>query len=137
MPIGIASTKWRTVSSRGKVIYLPNPNYRRGMRWEDRAAEDLTALGYWVIQTRGSRTPTDLVGLKNKHPVILAQIKSPGVSIDGHGWNALYELAELCGATALVCDWEGRPLAPVWFRIVDFHTPRGKFWPREAWNETS
>jgi hypothetical protein len=112
---------------------MPNAAYQRGMRWEDRAANDLRNLGYWVIQTRGSKTPTDLVALKAGAIPLLAQIKSPGATFGGQGWNALFELAQRCGAVPLTCEWHGLPLKPTWFRITGNHPMRSRSWPCELW----
>lgn len=112
---------------------MPNAQYERGMRWEVRAKLDLERLGYWVVQTRGSRGVADMVGIKARRPAILAQIKSPGRRLGGHEWNALYELAQLLGAIPLYCEWAERPAVPVWYRLAGWHDIRSRLWPSERW----
>lgn len=116
---------------------MPNAQYERGMRWEVRAKLDLERLGYWVVQTRGSRGVADMVGIKARRPAVLAQIKSPGRRLAGHEWNALYELALLLGAVPLYCEWSERPAVPVWYRLADWHDIRSRLWPSERWLNSS
>lgn len=116
------------------------------MRWESRAADSLAEMGYWVIQTRGSKSFADMVALKAGCVPVIAQIKAPNdsdneVSITGREWNGLFQLAELCGATPLICVWRGRPpvvsYAPEWYRLEGIHPMGTRLWPRKPWNESA
>lgn len=67
-------------------------NYQRGADFERRVAVDLTAAGYAVFRSAGSRGIADLLAIK-PGLILLIQCKRSG-EIDLGEWNKLIELAE-------------------------------------------
>jgi Holliday junction resolvase len=107
--------------------------YRRGDHFEKRVADQLRIDGYIVYQSRGSKSPVDIVALKPMQ-VLLIQAKSGDTGLTGVEWNLLLELARRAGAIPLVADRTG-PAGRVirWRRITGPHPAHTRTWPCEDW----
>ena len=115
---------------------MPNQRYVQGNRYEARAAEQLRTNGYLAYQTRGSKSPADIVAIKPDRigcHVLLVQVKGGlSTSITGNEWNALYELAHAYGARPIVCErvsLERAPIALRWKQITGWHEEYSRDWP--------
>jgi Holliday junction resolvase len=78
--------------------------YSRGTAYERRAAEQLSAEGYWCWLARGSKGAADLLALKPGQ-VVLVQVKGGRETIGSDGWNVLLALASELRAVPVVADW--------------------------------
>jgi len=82
--------------------------YRQGRDREYTVRDDLTANGYGtVLRTAGSRGPVDLIAIKPGQ-LLLVQVKRSGI-LPPAAWNALVDLAAMCGPAAVPVMAE-RPL---------------------------
>jgi Holliday junction resolvase len=104
--------------------------YQRGDYFEKKCAAALTGDGYVCWQTRGSKTPVDIVALKPTQ-VLLVQCKGGDKPISGAGWNALFELAYRLQGEAILADRDGTGIR--WRRIVGWHADRSQTWPCTPW----
>lgn len=66
-------------------------NYAAGTRFEHRVRDHLTANGYQVVRSAGSKTKIDLIALKPGQ-ILLIQCKRNG-QLPAAEWNALVTLA--------------------------------------------
>lgn len=111
---------------------------QRGERFEKRAADQLRTAGYWVWQSRGSRSPADLVALR-PGSVLLVQCKSnttrpTAMGITGDDWNALHNLAARAGGLPLLADRDPEhPTRIRWQQITGPHEPHAKTWACRVW----
>ena len=113
--------------------------YQRGNYFERRVADQLRNDGYFVWQTRGSKTVVDMIALKTGQvgQTLLVQAKGGLViagteHITGNDWNTLYTLACQVGAVPLIAQRTGR--GSIGYRqITDRHTPRSHTWPAQSW----
>lgn len=88
----------------------------RGRGYEHKVRDALHAAGYYVIRAAGSKGVVDLVGLRGEH-TLLVQVKGgAGLRLDPAPWNALYDLAEMCGGVPLLA--EVPPRKPIAFWIL-------------------
>jgi Holliday junction resolvase len=112
--------------------------YRRGNTYEVRVKLALERDGYRVWQSRGSKSPADLIALKPGQ-TLLIQVKSgptePGVeSLPGASWNALWDLAQQVDAEAIIADRDpDRQRRIRYRRITAAHQPRRQSWPCQPW----
>lgn len=103
-------------------------NYSRGNYAEVRVAAHLRAEGYEVWQARGSKGAADLIAIKPGE-VLLVQVKGhPRIS--GDEWNALRDLAVICGAVPIVALAVPRRALEL-TRITGFHWKHSADWPGE------
>ena len=108
--------------------------YQRSGYYERTIAELFEFDGYKVWQTRGSKSPADLICIKPGH-VVLVQVKG-GAVIDGHspithvGWNSLFQLATAVGAIPVLAFWPARG-HPALRRITGEHVGHKTLWPSE------
>lgn len=109
---------------------MPNRRYVNGNHFERRVADALRGDGYRVWQTRGSKSPADLIALKIGQ-VLLVQVKSGVTGLDHTQWNALHELATPFGAVPIIADRDGRRIR--YRRITDRHASRSQNWPTADW----
>jgi hypothetical protein len=106
--------------------------YSQGTYYERRAADALTADGYFVWLARGSKGAADLLAIKPGE-LLLVQVKKQAIFRDAW-WNPLFDLAARLDGIALVADFPRRR-APVRFRrITGRHKPRSRYWPCDNWN---
>jgi Holliday junction resolvase len=105
---------------------VPNRAYEAGNRFEKRVAQHLRDEGYVVWQTRGSKSAADLIALRVGQ-VLLVQVKGGVTTLNHEQWNALYDLARMCGALPVIADRNARQIR--WRRIIDQHQPRTHDWP--------
>jgi len=77
--------------------------YGRGREAEYRVRDRLRDDGYFVVKSGGSKTPVDLVAIKPGQ-VLFVQVKRGTGGLRPPEWNTLYELAESCGAVAVLAE---------------------------------
>jgi len=106
--------------------------YALGVAAEKRTAEHLRRDGYFVIESRGSHGPADLVAVKPGQ-VLMIQVKRGEARLDDGWWNELADAAAKAGALAIVADWPappGRVRGRLRLRrITGQHHARSKAWP--------
>jgi Holliday junction resolvase len=107
---------------------MPNPHYRAGDHFEKRVADHLRADGYAVWQTRGSKSPADLIAIKPGE-TLFVQVKAGATTLDHAEWNALIHTAIIAGALPIIADRDGRGIR--YRRILGGHTERSRDWPTE------
>jgi Holliday junction resolvase len=98
--------------------------YRIGDYHEKRVREHLRGNGYHVWQSRGSKSPVDLIAIKPGQ-VLLVQVKAGTARLSHEDWNLLYELARQCGALAIEALVLPRK-PPVFRRITGPHVRYGR-----------
>jgi len=82
-------------------------SYRRGLYREKETAARLGGDGYFVMESRGSHGPCDLLAVKIGQ-VLALQVKAGEADL-AHEWvNELYRLSMACGMIPLVADWPKR-----------------------------
>jgi Holliday junction resolvase len=114
---------------------MTNYAYRRGNDYERRVMHALQTDGYVVWQSRGSKSPVDLICLK-RGQVLLVQVKGGRVTSISHDqWNALLAVAQRIGALAVIADRDGRKIR--YRRIAGAHLPRSQNWPSVLWEPDS
>jgi Holliday junction resolvase len=74
--------------------------YRYGRAFEYRVRDGLRHLGYFVLRSPRSASPTDLVAIRSGE-VLMVQCKRGG-QIGVREWNALYDLALSCGSVPIL-----------------------------------
>jgi Holliday junction resolvase len=104
-------------------------NYQRGDHFEKRILADLRAQGYVAWQTRGSKSPADIVALKAGQ-TLLVQVKAGSRPMGHDEWNTLYALAQRIAAQAVYAARDGR--AVDYRRLAGAHLPRSRHWPCET-----
>ena len=82
--------------------------YQRGTRFEHQALYYFRANGYYAQRTPGSRSPVDVVAVKQGQTLFI-QCKTDG-SLPPAPWNELYDLARRYGAIPVLA---GRPAPAV------------------------
>jgi Holliday junction resolvase len=107
---------------------MPNLAYQRGNYWERFVCADLEANGYHTVQTRGSKSCADIVGLK-RNQTLLIQAKSGEATVGHEGWNALYSLAHMTGAVPIVAERGPKRGVIHYRRITGQHIFRSREWP--------
>jgi Holliday junction resolvase len=80
--------------------------YRRGRQFEYRARDHLKKIGFFVLRSPASRSPIDLVAIRNGE-VLFVQCKISGALPPGE-WNELYDLALSVGALPLLAERDGQ-----------------------------
>lgn len=80
-------------------------NYAAGTRFEHRVRDHLTANGYQVVRSAGSKTKIDLIALKPGQ-VLLIQCKRNG-ALPPAEWNALVTLAAVLPGLIPVLAYAG------------------------------
>lgn len=81
---------------------MPNRNYVNGRSFEYRVRDLFEAKGYFVMRSAGSRTPVDLVALKDGE-ILLIQCKRHGV-IGSEDINILRAVSLQCSGKALLAE---------------------------------
>lgn len=79
--------------------------YRLGRQFEYRVRDYLKKLGFFVLRSPASRSPTDLVAIRTGQ-VLLVQCKISG-ALPPSEWNELFSLAESVGAVPVLAEREG------------------------------
>lgn len=102
-------------------------SYARGTAAEKRTAARLRTDGYFVMESRGSHGPADLVAIKPGQ-VLLIQVKLGEARLASEWWNELAWAARAAGAHAIVADWPKRGQLRL-RRIIGTHPARSKAWP--------
>ena len=102
-------------------------SYRRGLYREKETAARLGGDGYFVMESRGSHGPCDLLAVKIGQ-VLALQVKAGEADL-AHEWvNELYRLSMACGMIPLVADWPKRGTLRL-RRITGLHVARSQEWP--------
>jgi Holliday junction resolvase len=105
-------------------------SYGQGTYYEKRTAERLRDDGYFVLESRGSHGPADLVAVKAGQ-VLLVQVKKGSATLSDEAWNVLFAEARRVRALPLVADWPAR--GELRLRVITApHHPRSKLWPAVA-----
>lgn len=112
--------------------------YQRGNAFERIIADQLRGDGYSVWQTRGSKSPVDIVAIKTGQ-TLFVQCKAGVAALTAAAWNQLHDLAAAVGALAIIAD---RPKRGTYRlrRITGRYRPhiagetRGGDWPAEPFN---
>jgi Holliday junction resolvase len=100
----VANVKLAAPMPSGDGPRRPNRNYARGADFERKVLADLALNGYRVLRAAGSHGKADVIALKMGE-VVLVQCKLTGPGgVRPAEWNALHELAEAVGATALIAS---------------------------------
>lgn len=116
--------------------------YRRGDTFEKRVMAQLETDGYWVGQSRGSKTVVDMVAIK-RDQVLFIQVKSGKRMISAAEWNALYATALKVDAVPILAVRQYTPAGvpspkpPVYWLLTGRrhpHRPTARDWPAEAWS---
>jgi Holliday junction resolvase len=81
---------------------MPNKQYERGRRFEYRCRDALRDAGWHVWRTPASKSPADLIALRDGHKPLLVQCKTEREQFKRSEVVALHELAQECGAHALL-----------------------------------
>lgn len=105
--------------------------YTRGDYFEKRVADDLRGNGYFVLQSRGSKTVVDLVAIKTGQ-VLFVQAKAGLTTPSGTEWNTLHMIATRFGGVPLIADRAGRGRIR-YRRITHPHSPHKHDWPALIW----
>jgi Holliday junction resolvase len=107
--------------------------YERGNHFERRVADQLRTDGYQVWQTRGSKSPADILAAKTGQ-LLLVQVKSGEHGMSGTDWNLLLELANRAGATPILATRTGPALRRIHYRrLTGPHRHGTRSWPCEDW----
>ena len=106
--------------------------YERGNYLERRAADKLRHDGYTCWQTRGSKTPADIIAAKPGQ-LLLVQVKAGLATITHDEWNNLLATATRAGAIPIVADRLKRGVIR-WRRITHAHQPNSRDWPAVDWH---
>jgi Holliday junction resolvase len=97
-------------------------NYERGRALEYDARAKLTADGYFVIRSAGSKGVVDLCAIKLPQ-VLFVQCKRQKRGFGSSEWNALYEAAAESGALAILAERDpGKPIR--WWQLTGPRKPR-------------
>jgi Holliday junction resolvase len=80
--------------------------YQRGAALERAIADKLRALDYFVIRSSASKTPVDLVAIR-QNEVLLIQCRR-SLRLDPGEWNELWDVATATGGTPLVAGIQNR-----------------------------
>jgi len=107
-------------------------SYRRGIYREKGTAARFGQDGYFVMESRGSHGPCDLLAVK-KGQVLAVQVKAGEADL-AHEWvNELYRVSMACGMVPLVADWPKRGVLRL-RRITGLHIARSQSWPLAAFS---
>lgn len=107
---------------------IPQTPYQRGRALEYSIRQKLRDLGYFVIRSASSKSPVDLVAIREDH-TLLVQCKRD-LRLPPAEWNEIWEIADRTGSLAIVA---GVPNRRTEYRlIVGPKTKRGKQ-PWEPW----
>ena len=108
---------------------LPAPrrtnHYRNGRQFELRVRADLTAAGYWVLGSPGSKTKVDVLAVKPRE-ILLVQCKKVGAApLSAAEWNALLDIVAVFppGITIPILAVGGR--GHRYFQLTGRKTKRG------------
>jgi Holliday junction resolvase len=105
-------------------------SYGQGTYYEKRTATRLRDEGYFVLESRGSHGPADLVAVKAGQ-VLLVQVKKGSAALSDEAWNLLYAEARRVRALPLIADWPAR--GELRLRVITGpHYPRKHDWPAVA-----
>jgi Holliday junction resolvase len=77
--------------------------YQRGNAFERRIADRLRADGYYVWQTRGSKSPVDILAIKPGQ-ILFVQCKIGVAALSAQRWDELHDLATRAGALPILAD---------------------------------
>jgi len=103
--------------------------YQKSDWFEKRILADLRTQGYVAWQTRGSKSPADIVALKCGQ-TLLVQVKSGKATMGHDEWNKLYDLAKRVNAQAILAERAARKIR---YRcLVGWHRARSRYWPCET-----
>jgi Holliday junction resolvase len=107
-------------------------NYERGRALEYDARARLTADGYFVIRSAGSKGVVDLCAIKLPD-ILFIQCKRQKRAVHHAEWNALYAAAAGSGALPLLAERDpGKPIR--WWLLTGPKAPRQRAnLPREQW----
>lgn len=104
-------------------------NYNRGRTFEWKVRDALTADGYTVIRSAGSKTKADLICFKPGQ-VLLIQCKRHGGALPPAERHELLRLAALLPGVALpVMAYQPAPRRPIAYAVLTGPGPR----ERRAW----
>lgn len=104
-------------------------SYRRGVYREMQTAAALIDDGYFVMTSRGSHGPADLVAIKIGQ-VLAVQVKTGDAGLRDTWFNELFATATEHGAIPIIADWPKRGTLRL-RRITGRHSPRSPRWPVE------
>jgi Holliday junction resolvase len=112
--------------------------YQRGNAFERIIADQLRGDGYSVWQTRGSKSPVDIVAIKTGQ-TLFVQCKGGAGGLTSARWDELHDLAAAVGAVPILADRGGRGIYRL-RRITGRYRPhqageaRGGIWPAEPFS---
>jgi hypothetical protein len=116
--------------------------YSKGNSYERKAMDHLHAEGYHVWQTRGSKSPADLIAIKPGQ-LLLVQVKGAQSAISHQGWNDLWYLSLDCGTIGKPClaiiadwpSWKPSKAGPIRLSVITGrHHAHSQTWPCEPFS---
>ena len=111
---------------------MANPQYERGRRFEYRCKAALEAAGWHVWRTPGSKSPADLIALREGHAPVLVQCKI-GDSLFGTAeLRVLRRLADACGAVAVSASKGLRRGSIIWRFVENSGLAYARVWPDDS-----
>lgn len=87
------------------TMYAPTTAYRVGRATENKARAVLHGLGFVTLRSWMSRSPADIVALRQGNTPLLVQVKKGGVIGPGER-AALLAMAQVAGAVPVLCRME-------------------------------
>jgi len=90
--------------------------YRLGRQVEYSACRELRAAGFFALRSPASKSPLDVVAVR-PGVVLFVQCKR-ALDLQVSEWNALFDLADKCGATAVLAGRE-RERGLTYFVLTD------------------
>lgn len=107
-----------------------NTNYQSGRAFEWKVRDDLTAQGYDVIRSAGSKTKVDLLAFKHGQ-ILLVQVKRKRGALPPAERVELLRLAALLPTVALpVQAYQPAPRRPIAYAVLTGPGPKD----RRAWS---
>lgn len=111
-------------------MFVVTNYYRQGDGFEKRVLADLRIQDYLAWQSRGSKSPVDIIALRSGQ-VLLVQVKGGLAQIGHDGWNDLYDLAQRVAGVPILAQRSGRKIR--YRQLTGLHLPRSRYWPSVSW----
>ena len=108
---------------------MPNSNYVRGYRFEQRISAHLTDNGYFCVESRGSHGPVDILARKPGQ-TLAVQAKISG-KLTVAEWNDFLDVCLRHGMVPLLACREGLRL--VFWQLTGRRAPYVRQLPRRPW----
>lgn len=105
--------------------------YVHGRRFEYRARDDLKRHGYFVMRSPASKSPLDLIAVREGH-CVMVQCKRSG-ALPPSEWNAMYDLAVSCGAVPIMAMEALGNRGCSYFRMLDRKDGSRRRQPMAEW----